>query len=279
MTTGRASTSLDTTSPDTTSPATSRPLTAGERAAYLDRIGATAPPEPTSAALAALQLAHLTSVPFENLDVARGHRFGLTVEDLVSKVLTARRGGYCYELNGLFALLLESLGYDVVRLGARVSRGDGRWGPERDHLTLRVSSPAMAEPELVDVGFGDAWIAPLPLRDGFSRRERRKVVALERFEDGWLYSEDTGAGPAPQFAFTEEPLGLADFEDMNVWQQTSPDSGFTGRRVCSLLTADGRVTLANDRLIETGADGRTEETVDPADVPVLLRERFGVELV
>jgi N-hydroxyarylamine O-acetyltransferase len=130
----------------------------------------------------------------------------------------------------------------------------------------------------VDVGFGDAWIAPLPLRDGFSRVERQKTVALERFDGGWLYSEGDGTRSDPQFAFTEDPLSLADFEEMNVWQQTSPDSHFTRRRVCSLLTRDGRITLAGDRLIETGADGRTESVVDAADVPSVLRERFGVDL-
>src|SRR5262249_48688823 len=106
-------------------------------AAYLDRIGATRPPVLDGAALGALHRAHLLTVPFENLSIHLAEPISLAEGDLADKIVTRRRGGFCYELNGTFALLLEALGANVVRAAARVY-GDGRLGPPFDHLTLIV---------------------------------------------------------------------------------------------------------------------------------------------
>ena len=127
--------------------------------AYLARIGASREP-PSAAALAALMGRHLTTVPFENLGIHLGERISLDEATLVDKIVRRRRGGFCYELNGAFALLLGHLGYDVTMLAARVY-GDAGPGPLFDHLTLRVDVDEA--PWLVDVGYGRFVAAPFRL--------------------------------------------------------------------------------------------------------------------
>jgi N-hydroxyarylamine O-acetyltransferase len=253
-------------------------LTPAQLDAYLLRLGHRGRPEPTLEALGQLHLEHLLRVPFENLDIERGVPIRLELDALHAKVVARRRGGYCYELNGLFAALLRGLGYEVRLLSARVARADGSFGPELDHLALRVSSPLLAEAQLADVGFGDAFLRPLPLRPGFTRREGRKGLHLDRSGEDWRYAEDHGEGPRPQYAFTLSPRELADFEPRNAWQQTSPESHFTRNRLCSLATPQGRITLTGSRLVVTAGGSRSETLLEPGQVEAVLRERFGIEL-
>ncbi|EWT03318.1 acetyltransferase [Intrasporangium oryzae NRRL B-24470] len=267
----------------TTSTGLSRALTPAESAAYLARIGTLAIEAPTLGALASLHRAHLLAVPFENLDIARGRPIRLDTTSLLRKVVTDRRGGYCYELNGLFAALLRSLGYAVSLASARVAGSDGRLSPEYDHLALIVGSPLLDERQLVDVGFGDAFLEPLPMVDGFSRVEGAKRVGLVTRDAGeevgeWTYREDAGDGWHPTYVFTTTPHVLEDFAARNEWQQTSPESHFTQKRVASVATPTGRVTLSGERLITTTASGRTERELDPSEVAAALDEHFGIVL-
>jgi N-hydroxyarylamine O-acetyltransferase len=108
--------------------------------------------------LRALHRAHLLTVPFENLDIAAGRKIVLDEEAILRKVIEQRRGGFCYELNGAFAALLQALEFRVTLLSARVSGDQGKESPEFDHLTLRVD---LDEPWLVDVGFGESFLEPL----------------------------------------------------------------------------------------------------------------------
>jgi len=253
-------------------------LTATEAGAYLARIGVTAPEAPTLAALASLHRAHLLSVPFENLDVTIGRPIRLDRISLLDKVVGARRGGYCYELNGLFALLLRSLGYAVDLVSARVATADGGLTDEFDHVALVVSGGSLDESVLADVGFGAGFIEPLPLREDLGRRERDHEVGLEQRAGAWAYRErEAGEGWRDRFVFTATPHPLADFEERNVWQQTSPESHFTRSRLASVLTPTGRITLSGDRLITT-THGRREETVLVGEdaVTAALGEHFGL---
>src|SRR5688572_12691144 len=142
---------------------------------YLRRIGYQGPRTPTLETLKALHRAHLLSVPFENLDIHFGTRIALDGEKLADKILTRSRGGFCYELNGLFGELLRSLGFRVDLLSARVADAEGSFGPEFDHLTLLVH---LDSPWLADVGFGDSFRLPMRLEHGFELTDESGTYRL-----------------------------------------------------------------------------------------------------
>lgn len=247
--------------------------------AYLARLRYTGPRRPDAATLAALHRAHLLAVPFENLDIGRGAPIVLDPAELYGKIVERRRGGFCYELNGLFAELLRALGYDVALLSARVFSG-GRPGPEFDHLALRLSGGALAEPYLADVGFGQSFLSPLRLQPGIEQADETGRYRLTQTRAGWTLEarRDDGAWAA-EYAFTLWPRAFGEFAAMCHYQQTAPESHFTQGRVCTRATPDGRVTLTGDKLIITRNGQREERLVaDEAAFAAALREHFGVAL-
>ncbi|MPY55511.1 arylamine N-acetyltransferase family protein, partial [Streptomyces acidicola] len=153
--------------------------------AYLRRIGAEYPAGPTLDALRELQLRHLRAVPFENLSVHLGEKIVLDEEPLLDKVVGARRGGFCYELNGAFAALLTALGFEVTLLAARVFGEAGRLGIPYDHLALLVRTGDGGE-WLADVGFGAHSLFPLAFGERGEQEDPggtfRVVEAAEREE-------------------------------------------------------------------------------------------------
>ena len=135
---------------------------------YLSRINYSGDRSTSHDTLRALHLAHVLAVPFENLDGYRGVPVSLEPADLFAKIVTARRGGYCFELNGLFSLLLEAMGFEVTRLIARVRYGAKPPYP-RSHQVLVVT--VSGEPWLVDVGFGgNGLLEPMPLEAGAAKQ-------------------------------------------------------------------------------------------------------------
>jgi N-hydroxyarylamine O-acetyltransferase len=245
--------------------------------AYLARIGLESRPEADPAGLRALQVAHLHTVPFENLDILAGRPISLDVADIEAKVVGAHRGGFCYELNGLFAQLLAALGFRVSLLAAEVrSPETGEWGPPFDHLVLRVD---LADPWLVDVGFGDGCPEPLPLRDGAEVRDGSdRIFRLTGDGSGWLLSmQEPGIDtPVGSYRFTEAAHALADYAATCRFQETE-SALFTGHRIAEMLTSDGRMTLFDNRLVTHAGTERTTRDIPEAEVPALLRERFGIE--
>jgi N-hydroxyarylamine O-acetyltransferase len=251
------------------------------RSAYLERINYRGTLEPTAATLRTLHIAHLRHVPFENLDIHRRHLFDLDPAALFDKIVTRRRGGFCYELNGLFALLLEQLGFSVLRLAARVFNKEDILGPEFDHLTLRVTCPDANNPAwLVDVGFGDSFLEPLHFDE---HGEQANGLQAYRIEPDAAYhtvwERDYDSTWARQYRFDLQPRQLSDFVPMCVWQQTSPESSFTQRRICTRVTPEGRITLSEMRLITTANGQRHERLLDgEEEYQAVLREKFGVIL-
>jgi N-hydroxyarylamine O-acetyltransferase len=240
--------------------------------AYLERIGASRPARADAEALHDLQRRHLLTVPFENLSIHLGVPIVLAEEPLFDKIVDQRRGGFCYELNGLFGMALGALGFQTTYLGARVFQPE-RLGPPFDHLALRVDCP---EPWLVDVGFGR--YAQYPLR--LDRRDDQSDP------DGTFRLVDTDEGDVdvlrdgkPQYRLDLRPRALIDCEATCWWHQTSPTSHFTQATVCSLLTEDGRVTLSDGVLIRT-IDGERyqQRLVEDAAVLEAYRRYFGVVL-
>jgi len=248
---------------------------------YLTRIDYHGALEPTAATLRALQVAHLQHVPFENLDIARHRLFDLDPAALFDKIVAHHRGGFCYELNGLFALLLEQLGFTVTRLAARVVNKDGGLGPEFDHLTLQVQCPDVTSSLwLADVGFGDSFLEPLCFEEQGEQPDGLRAYRIEPDEaTRWVWEHDHDGTWTPQYRFDLQPRQLSDFAPMCVWQQTSPESSFTQRRVCTRAAPDGRITLSELRLITTVNGQRSERSISSEEeYQTVLRDQFGIVL-
>ena len=245
--------------------------------AYLKRINYSGSLKPTPETLRALQIAHLKTVPFENLSIHANEPIVLEDDALFAKIVDRRRGGFCYEANGLFAALLRALGFDVAMLAAGVAKKEGGFGPQFDHMTLMVM---LAERWLSDVGFGDSFLEPLLLD---SREEQVQGTRSFRIvEDGdylIMMRRNEGSDWEPQYRFTLQPYTFPDYEETCIYHQTSPDSHFTRNRICSLATDDGRVTLSDMRLITTSGPQqlRHEQTLTTQeDYDRILHDRFGI---
>lgn len=242
--------------------------------AYLDRIRYAGPLTRSAETLRALQLAHLFTVPFENLSIHIGEPVVLNHEALFRKIVERRRGGFCYECNGLFAGLLQALDFDVTMLSAEVAGRDGAFGPPFDHMTLMVK---IEQRWLVDVGFGDSFREPLLLDESREQVQDGHAYKIEHHQDYRLLLRREKEEWIPQYRFTLDPHGFEDFAAMCHYHQTSPASHFTQKRICSLLTAAGRITLSDLRFIESSRDGaKLERTVGEDEYRALLRQRFGM---
>ncbi len=271
--------------------------------AYLERINYHGSREPNAETLRELQLAHLKSVPFENLSIHAHEPIILADDALFAKIVEKRRGGFCYEANGLFAALLRALGFKVSMLAAEVANAAGEFGPEFDHMTLVVE---LEERWLVDVGFGDSFLEPLRLDERETQVQSHrayKIVVEQAFLPVHLLWEDRQEclsyssgdsyltllqreddGPwQPQYRFTLKTHEYPDYAEMCHYHQTSPDSHFTRGRICSRATEAGRISLSEMRLITTSRneDGEVRQErvlANPEEYAQVLREEFGVVL-
>jgi N-hydroxyarylamine O-acetyltransferase len=242
---------------------------------YLRRIEYDGPRQPSPEVLRHLHRQHLFTVPFENLDIPLGAPIELDVERFFDKIVRRRRGGFCYELNGLFGALLLELGFTVHMLSARVRREDGGFGREFDHMLLKVD---LDEPWLADVGFGDSFVDPIEFRAGGADEVNGHRYVVQPVAEEWQLLREDKMGKVPLYAFRDVAHELGDYGEMCRYQQTSPESHFTKSWVCSRATPDGRITLANMRLIVTRGEEREERQLrDEAEVRQCLRDLFGVE--
>ena len=255
-------------------------LTDDMLAAYLARIAAPRPLALDAGALDAgalrdLHRAHQIAVPFENLSIHLGEPISLDQADLMDKIVGRRRGGFCYELNGAFACLLEHLGAQVRRVAARVY-GDGGLGPPFDHLALAVRLPDGTGPWLADVGFGSHSTYPLLADARTEQADPGGQFLLTDTRDGDI---DVAKDGQPQYRIEVRERALDDFLPTCWWQQTSPRSHFTRSTICSRLTESGRISISGRTLIRTAAGQRTEEKL-PDDQAVLAayRDNFGIDL-
>ncbi|MFL6123503.1 arylamine N-acetyltransferase family protein [Actinophytocola sp.] len=238
---------------------------------YLDRIGATRPAGPSVAALRELHRRHVEAVPFENLSIHLGEPILLVAEALTDKIVRRGRGGFCYELNGLFAALLSALGFDVRLLAASVFREDGTLTPAFDHLALLVE---LDERYLVDVGFGTHSVYPLH-RDWPEAQEDPAGTFL--VVDAPNGDVDVLMDGVAQYRAEPRPRRLTDFARPCWWHANSPESHFRDVARCSRRTPDGRVTIVGDRLLETVGDQRTETALDTdAELLAAYEKHFGL---
>lgn len=247
-----------------------------DTAAYFDRIGYEGPSAPTLATLRALHRRHMLTVPFENLDIHLGQTIVLDEDAFFDKIVRRRRGGFCYELNGLFGRLLRELGYGVQLLSGRVSNDKGHFGQEFDHLVLLVSIDGGQW--IADVGFGDSFLEPLSL-DGNEQDRGGFVYFIDCTPQGLMLLRQENGVWVEKYLFSLEPHRLEEFAGMCVYHQSSPQSTFPRARLCTRATSQGRVTLAEMRLIQTTNGERTERILaSEQEYEQALVEHFGIKL-
>jgi len=243
--------------------------------AYLSHLGVR-PERPSRAFLTRLHRRHLQRVPFENLDIRWRIPIPLDAGPAWAKVVERRRGGFCYELNALFAWALDRLGFEVGLLSARVWRKQSRsWGPEHDHLAVRVR--ADGEELLADVGFGDSFRTPLNLPSGTTSDISGAYRLVPDGGEVQLEHASIADQGRPVYRFSLRPRALSEFAEMCAWQQSSPESHFTGHTVFTLARPWGRTTLTDRYRMETRDGVSTRRRfAHPEAWLEELRTRFGV---
>ena len=247
--------------------------------AYLERIKYRGSLAPTSETLRDLQVAHLLAVPFENLNIHSNQPIVLEDNALFTKIVEHRRGGFCYEVNGLFAALLRALGFKVEMLSAEVANAEGGFGPSFDHMTLMVS---LDNRWLADVGFGDSFVEPLLLDERGEQMQGKRAYKIVPDNDYLILMQRENQDEwKAQYRFRLQPYEYADYSEMCRYHQTSPQSHFTQRRICSRATEEGRITLSEMRFITTFKNGERQERIltSQTEYDAVLREHFGIAMV
>ncbi|RPH76575.1 MAG: acetyltransferase [Nitrospiraceae bacterium] len=246
---------------------------------YASRIKYLGEARPTLEVLFSLQESHLLSVPFENLDIHAGRRIALGERALFEKVVLRKRGGFCYELNGLFHFLLKIVGFNVKLLMGRVyDHNRNSYGPEFDHMLILAEVDGVQW--IVDIGFGDFSLHPLRFVLNQPLSDRNGEFVIDQFDDEYFrvsryLPEERRSSPEYLFSLQERTLG--DFSDMCQYHQTSPDSHFTSQRICSMATANGRITLTDHKLIVTEGKTRKEIIIrDQSDFSEALARYFNI---
>jgi N-hydroxyarylamine O-acetyltransferase len=228
----------------------------------VERIGYTGAIKPDVETLRGLHLAHMFHVPFENLDIRRGQPIRLSEEALWHKIVVQKRGGFCYELNGLFAWLLKQLGFDVTYLNARVYNRQGELGIDFDHLALFVQILGQSRRWLVDVGFGDSFNEPLDFEESGEQVQGLRSYRLEEVPFITWQKNYDGTWQR-QYFFDLHPHEFPDeYEPACLYHQTSPKSSFTRGSIISRATPEGRVSLEDGHLILTRNGQRTEHKIE-----------------
>ncbi|MBU8771799.1 arylamine N-acetyltransferase family protein [Cytobacillus oceanisediminis] len=242
---------------------------------YLKRIAVSAERNLDLEYLKELQSSHMHKIPFENLDVTRKIPIMLDTDAFFEKILERSRGGFCYELNGLFQHLLSELGFQSHLISCTVKKPDG-WVREDSHAAILVLLNQI--PYLVDVGFGDSVRQPLPLTGEEKtdvsgtyriRESGEGIYDLQRLEDGkWRIL----------YRFSEKPRQLNDFHDACFFNQTSPESHFTHGDLATIATKNGRVTLSGLTVTKSEAGTKEKYEITEEEKREFLRKQFNIKL-
>ena len=265
-------------------------------AAYLDRLDLDEAPPPTPLGLERLLARHRQSIAFENLDIPLRRGIRIDGDSVFDKLVTRRRGGYCFEQNRLFADMMAALGLPVRPLLARVRLGLAPdVVPVRSHVLLLTAFAN--RPWIVDAGFGGSFVPPMPLRAGVLRRtgdgaahRLRKIGKRGELVGEWLLER---AGPAgatdgralprddwqPQYSFDLGDVAPDDLEQANHWTSTRPGTRFTILHVVSIALPDGFAAMTDGQLkvYRSGADSEPSITRDPADYAATMRDLFRLD--
>ncbi len=241
---------------------------------YFERIHYTGPAEASLIVLTQLQQAHLMNVPFENLDIQ--HHIKIDLDNLFNKIVINKRGGFCYELNGLFYQLLKEIGFKAAMISARVYNATTKiYSPEYDHMAIVVS--LKGDHYLVDVGFGEFALSPIKIEHGKETIDSRGVFKIEKTDKNYIVvaKQNEKGQFIPEYKFLEKERHIEEFYSRCQYHQTSPESHFTQKIICSLPTQDGRITLTGNTLKITEKGVITERQLKSnLEIEQVLREYF-----
>jgi N-hydroxyarylamine O-acetyltransferase len=246
--------------------------------AYLTRVGYDGSLTVSDETLRGLHIAHTMHVPFENLDIHLGREISLEPLDLFEKIVKQRRGGYCYEMNGLFALVLESMGFEVRRLMARMIAGYTETRP-LTHQALLVTIDGQRW--IADVGNGrSGLLAPIRLENGVvdvQFTERFRLMTKDDYR--YLFQTESAGQWENMYAFTLEGYQAVDYVPANFYNSHSPDSRFVQRKFCTMPTPEGRVTLTEmDLKITRNGETQVRTAANMDEYQAMLWRYFGIEL-
>jgi N-hydroxyarylamine O-acetyltransferase len=220
-----------------------------DKKAYLNRIGLSGSFRPTIPHLHALHESHVLNIPFENLDIHFNKEIVLTRTKIHKKVVDQGRGGFCYELNYLFSLLLKEIGYSCKIISARIFDSNGKRGPMFDHMAILVRHQLNW---LVDVGFGDLFLKPIALLMDQIQTDGRnffKICKYNSSEFVLLMSAD-GISFEKKYTFSSIPQLISSFKGICNDKQVNTNSYFVQNLVCTKPTKTGRITIFNNKFIE-----------------------------
>jgi N-hydroxyarylamine O-acetyltransferase len=246
--------------------------------AYFARIGYAGPREPSLPVLHALTAAHVQAIPFENLDVLLGRPIDLDPAAVFEKLVHERRGGYCFEQNGLFLQVLSELGFEVAPISARVRVHRPRDVlPPRTHVFLRVEIDG--ESWLTDVGVGGLSLtSAISLADGPEQLTPHEPRRLVSEGSRWFHQVRFGDEWHDLCEFTLEEMPMIDRELANWYTSAHPQSHFKNRLMVARATATGRLAVLNHEFTVRGPDGRadTRNLDSPEALLGVLAEHFGL---
>ncbi|MDQ0322712.1 N-hydroxyarylamine O-acetyltransferase [Pararhizobium capsulatum DSM 1112] len=228
---------------------------------YLERIGVERPDKLDFAALAAIHRAHLMTFTWEALDAFMGWPSSVDPQTIFTKMVTRKRGGWCFEMNGLLGAALDGLGFRVTRLCGGVDReklGDAAIG---NHLTLRVD---LDRPYLAEVGLADAIVEPVPMAIG-PLSQRGFDFSIMPTHDSWLRFYNHPLGLARSFDFRADHQDETALAAAQAWLMRDSGSPFTGTLAILRHTREGYVSLQNNRFRTVTAVGDVEHLIETMD--------------
>jgi N-hydroxyarylamine O-acetyltransferase len=241
--------------------------------AYLDRIHYSGSLDLTYETLAGIHRAHQLSIPYENLDIHLGRYMPLEEAYLFDKMVIRRRGGWCYEMNGLLAWALREVGFNVTLLAGAIARETGDSTATGNHLVLRVD---LDRPYLADVGFSFSFHQPIPLEPGVHQQKSRQYQ-LRREEAQWFFQNLTEGGPTCDFTLESRPFAY--FAPKSHERQIDPASDFVRFAFCHLFTANGIVRLKEAVLRRYVGSDMTEQILeDEQTYEQVLFDEFGLKI-
>jgi N-hydroxyarylamine O-acetyltransferase len=245
---------------------------------YFERINYKGSTDASEGALRDIHIAHTLNVPFENLDVFYRRPILLDGESLYKKIVKERRGGYCFEMNGIFSLVLQEMGFKVTNLLAKVTI-DGVHYTTKTHQAILVE--IRSKKWLADVGFGnDGIIAPLVLEENTEQKQFAHTYRLITHSTfGYVLQKKNENGYYPLYAFTLEECSPEDFLMSNHFTSTFPNSFFLTMRMCTMPTKDGRITLTDSHFkVVKKNDVLDTPIVNEHEFDTVLKEHFDLNL-